>query len=179
MKVYCPFLFNYFNNQKYSIGEKHKTTISQLTNWKKPVDTVVGFVQYLSDFLKNKQHLLHRLRKQVDQGWSEENKAIVEEIQTILLNSDQLSVPDHQSPIHIFTDAGNEGYASGIFISEVNKPFSKMNKVERTKLKLCAFYSKDCSDIVRWKNRSTYEQELYGLVDAQSRYSFYITGADF
>ena len=165
------------SNNQYAIGKKHRDTINQLSNWKKTTENVVGFVQYLSDFLKDNQYLLHKLRRNEADGWTEENKNLVEELQSILLSADYLYVPDHQMPIHIFTDAGNEGFASGLFVSELNKPFDKMKKGEREKMKLCAFYSKDCTDQERWQRRSTYEQELYGLVDAKARYEFYITGS--
>lgn len=164
-------------NQKYTIGEKHMQTIRQLTNWKKPVDTVVGFLQYLSDFLKNDQSLLHKLRRQATDGWTNSNKDLVEAIQSKLLSSEHLGVPDHTTPVHIFVDASNEGFASGLFTSIVNKSFDKMSKEEKQKLQLCSFYSKDCADNKRWSNKSTYEQELCGLADAKVRYDFYINGS--
>ena len=164
-------------NQQYSIGAKHRQTIQQLTNWQKDVETVVGFVQYLSDFLKEKQPLLHKLRRHMTDGWTDDNKDLAEQIQQILLSSDHLGVPDHNTPVHIFVDAGNEGYASGMFTSKINKAFDKMSKTEKEQIQLCAFYSKDCSDSKRWSNKSTYEKELTGLVDAKSRYDFYINGS--
>lgn len=92
--------------------------------------------------------------------WSESQQKAFTELKDHLCTAPMLALPDFQQPFEVETNASD--YSIGAVLTQHGYPM--------------AYHSKKLSDTVR--KYSTYEKEMYGIVQAYQQWKHYILGKE-